>query len=171
MARAAIASDPTDAIESQWREHGWGAAAPGVQTVVALFRSSRLVTNRIDLVLRPLNLTFARYEILMMLSFSVPGELPITKIGDLLQVHPTSISSAMDRLVKSGFAKRVRDGRDGRVVQASITESGREQAEEATQRLNEEVFECLGISEPGVQQLWSVLRAFRANAGDFAGSA
>ena len=37
----------------------------------------------------------------------------------------------------------------------------------ATLALNEQVFEHLGITENQVQQLRSVLRALRANAGDF----
>jgi DNA-binding MarR family transcriptional regulator len=138
--------------------------------VIALSRYSRLVTQQLDRILRPLDLTFARYEILMLLSFSGHGALPITRIGDLLQVHPTSISSAMDRLVAFGFAERVPDLRDGRVVQARITSRGRDQAVEATTRVNTEVFGSLGISSEQLQMLRSVLRAFRVNAGDFAGS-
>lgn len=166
VAKVALASDPISEFEYQWRERGWDSAAPGVQTVMALFRSSRLLSNRIDLVLRPLDLTFARYKVLMTLSFCNSGALPIFKIGDLLQVDPSSISSAMDRLVISGFAERIPDREDGRVVHASITKAGKAQANEGAKRLTVEVFERLGISDPELQQLRSVLRAFRLNAGD-----
>ena len=62
--------------------------------------------ERIDAVLRPLELTFARYEVLRLLSFSSAGAMPMTRLGSLLQVHPTSVTSAVDRLERQGFVER-----------------------------------------------------------------
>ena len=69
--------------------------------------------ERIDAVLRPLDLTFARYEILRLLSFSQAGAMPMTRLGSLLQVHPTSVTSAVDRLERQGFVERMRREDDG----------------------------------------------------------
>jgi len=49
----------------------------------------------------------------------------------------------------------------------TITESGRARALAATAALNGQVFEQLGITENQTNQLHTVLRALRANAGDF----
>ena len=44
---------------------------------------------------------------------------------------------------------------------------GRRLATTATHLLNERVFERLGLTAKDGARLWSVLRSFRANAGDF----
>jgi len=120
-----------------------------------------------DGVLRPLDLTFARYEILMLLSFTKRGALPMTRMGSLLQVHPTSVTSAVDRLEAQGFVERQAHPADRRAVLATITRTGKDRAAAATRALNEQVFAQIGITANQTSQLNSVLRALRSNAGDF----
>jgi len=160
-------SDPIEEARRQWVSHGWEDAADGMAAVTSIVRAQQIVLQRIDTVLRPLDLTFARYEILTLLSFTKHGSLPMTKMGALLQVHPTSVTSAVDRLEGQGFVERLPHPTDRRAVLASITEAGRARAVAATAALNGQVFEQLGITEHQVNQLRTVLRALRANAGDF----
>jgi DNA-binding MarR family transcriptional regulator len=160
-------SDPIEEARRQWVSHGWAEAADGMAAVTSIVRAQQIVLQRIDTVLRPLDLTFARYEILTLLSFTKNGSLPMTKMGALLQVHPTSVTSAVDRLEGQGFVERLPHPTDRRAVLASITESGRARALAATTALNGQVFEQLGITEHQINQLRTVLRALRANAGDF----
>ncbi len=160
-------SDPIDEARRQWIAHGWGAAADGMAAVTSIVRAQQIVLQRIDTVLRPLDLTFARFEILTLLSFTKHGSLPMTRMGALLQVHPTSVTSAVDRLESQGFVERLPHPTDRRAVLASITETGRSRALAATAALNGQVFEQLGITENQTNQLHTVLRALRANAGDF----
>lgn len=162
-----LESDPIEEARRQWIAHGWEHAADGMAAVTSIVRAQQIVLQRIDTVLRPLDLTFARYEILTLLSFTRTGSLPMTKMGALLQVHPTSVTSAVDRLESQGFVERVPHPTDRRAVLASITESGRARAMAATAALNGQVFEQLGITEHQISQLRNVLRALRANAGDF----
>ena len=160
-------SDPIEEARRQWISHGWADAADGMAAVTSIVRAQQIVLQRIDTVLRPLDLTFARYEILTLLSFTKHGSLPMTKMGALLQVHPTSVTSAVDRLEGQGFVERLPHPTDRRAVLASITEAGRARAHAATVALNGQVFEQLGITEHQINQLRTVLRALRANAGDF----
>jgi DNA-binding MarR family transcriptional regulator len=136
-------------------------------TVLELIRVHRILLDRIDRALRPLDLTFARYEILMLLSFTRRGGLSIGSLGRLLQVHTTSVTSAVDRLESDGLVGRIRSDRDRREVMVRITQQGRSIASTATETLNANVFTALGLSPSQGTQLWSLLRAFRANAGDF----
>lgn len=159
--------DPIEEARRQWIGHGWDSAADGMAAVTSIVRAQQILMQRIDAVLRPLDLTFARYEILMLLSFSKRGALPMTRMGALLQVHPTSVTSAVDRLEAQGFVERVAHPTDRRAVLASITKLGRERSVTATRAMNSEVFEQLGISANQTNQLHSVLRSMRANAGDF----
>ena len=163
----ALDQDPIEEARRQWAEHGWTDAAEGMAAVTSIFRAQQILLQRIDAVLRPLDLTFARYEILTLLSFTRTGALPMTRMGALLQVHPTSVTSAVDRLEAQGLVERVAHPSDRRAVLASITDLGRERSLAATTALNCDVFERLGISSNQTSQLRSVLRTLRANAGDF----
>jgi DNA-binding MarR family transcriptional regulator len=100
--------------------------------VTSIVRAQQILLQRIDTVLRPLDLTFARYEILMLLSFTRKGALPMTRMGALLQVHPTSVTSAVDRLEAQGFVKRQPHPTDRRAVLAAITQAGRARGLAAT---------------------------------------
>ena len=86
-------SDPIEEARRQWVAHGWASAADGMAAVTSIVRAQQIVLQRIDTVLRPLDLTFARYEILTLLSFTKHGSLPMTRMGALLQVHPTSVTT------------------------------------------------------------------------------
>jgi DNA-binding MarR family transcriptional regulator len=136
-------------------------------TVLDLIRVHRILLDRIDQNLRPLDLTFARYEILTLLSFTRRGGLSIGSMGRLLQIHTTSVTSAVDRLEGDGLVGRIRSDGDRRKVMVRITQQGRSTAATATEALNAHVFTALGLSPSQGARLWSLLRAFRANAGDF----
>ena len=146
--------------------HGWGDAADGMVMVTSLVRAQQLLMERIDAVLRPLELTFARYEVLRLLSFSTAGAMPMTRLGSLLQVHPTSVTSAVDRLERQGFVERQRQDDDRRVVLAAITDEGRAVVEKATDGLNGEVFQKPGLTAAQLDDLTGLLGVLRADAGD-----
>jgi len=159
-------TDPIREAHRQWVAHGWADAADGMVMVTALTRVQQLLLERIDAVLRPLGLTFARYEVLMLLSFSRSGSMPMARVGSLLQVHPTSATSAVARLEAQGWVERTRGETDRRVVLASVTDAGRAVAAAATEGLNREVFTAPGLPPDQVQGLTALLEAYRRGAGD-----
>jgi len=159
--------DPIQEARRQWAAHGWEDASPGMAAVTSVVRAQQVFLGRIDAVLRPLALTFARYEVLMLLLFSRRGSLPLNKIGSRLQVHPTSVTNAVDRLERQGLIKRVPHATDRRTTLAEISPVGRDLALRATKALNEEVFTRPGMSDDDLGQLFGVLRRFREGAGDF----
>ena len=158
--------DPIREAHGQWVRHGWGDAADGMAMVTSVVRVHQLLMERIDAVLRPLDLSFARYEVLRLLSFTQSGSLPMSRLGSLLQVHPTSVTSAVERLVRQGYVERLRREHDRRVVLASLTAEGRQVVEVATERLNGEVFEKPGLPSEDVERLTHLLTALRSSAGD-----
>ncbi len=87
--------------------------------VTSVFRAQQIYLARIDAVLRPLGLTFARYEVLMLLTFSRAGALPLSKVGTRLQVHPTSVTNAVNRLADDGLITRLPHPTDGRTTLAA----------------------------------------------------
>ncbi|MGC8626739.1 MAG: MarR family winged helix-turn-helix transcriptional regulator [Acidimicrobiales bacterium] len=161
--------DPIIEARRQWVEHGWPEAAQGMAAITSVVRAQQLFLARTEAVLRPLGLTFARYEVLMLLLFSRRGSLPLNKIGARLQVHPTSITNAVDRLEERDLIKRVPHASDRRTTLAEILPAGRELAQRATVALNREVFSQPGMSEEDLSLLVDVLQRFRRDAGDFSG--
>jgi DNA-binding MarR family transcriptional regulator len=159
--------DPIIEARRQWAAHGWEEACDGMAAITSIVRAQQLFLSRIDAVLRPLELTFARYEVLMLLVFSRRGSLPLNKIGARLQVHPTSVTNAVDRLEQQDLIKRVPHSSDRRTTLAEILPSGRELALRATRALNEKVFCHPGMSADDLRQLTEVLQRFRQAAGDF----
>ena len=125
--------DPIDEAARQWGMR-WDAVEQ-MHAVTSLMRVQQLVLAQLDDLLRPHGLTFARYEALVLLTFSRNGSLPLGKMGERLQVHPTSITSIIDRLEGAGLVVRRPHPEDGRTVLAEITQEGRALVERATQDL------------------------------------
>jgi DNA-binding MarR family transcriptional regulator len=153
--------DPIAEARRQWVEHGWTDAAPGMAVVTSIMRAQQVLLARVDEQLAEFDLTFARFELLRLLAFTRHGELPLGKLGVRLQVHPTSITSAVDRLEAQGFVERHAHPTDGRTTLAVITRSGRRTVDGATEVLNDKVFADLGVSEREVAQLYRLLEKVR----------
>ncbi|UTT65691.1 MarR family transcriptional regulator [Janibacter sp. CX7] len=161
--------DPIAAAHDQWVTHGWTDAADGMALITSVVRAQQLVHERVEAVLRPHDLTFARFEILRLLAFSRRREMPMSRLGSLLQVHATSVTSAVVRLEKQGLVERRQSPDDGRVVLASITAKGANLVESATQDLNAQVFSSPGLAETEVRQATALLSSLRAAHGDTVG--
>jgi DNA-binding MarR family transcriptional regulator len=159
--------DPIAEARRQWERHGWAESAPGMAMVTSIIRAQQLVLHRADSALRDLGLTLARYEVLMVLVFSTRGTLPLSLIGNRLQVHPTSVTSLLDRLEDQGYVRRRAHPTDRRAKLAEVTPEGREVAQVATERLNERVYADPGIDEGDVETLIEILGRLRQQAGDF----
>ena len=167
MSGPALPLDPIEEAHRQWVEHGWVDAADGMAMVTTVMRVQQILMQRVDAVLRPSGLTFARYEILMLLSFSRSGAMPMKRVGARLQVHPTSVTSAVDRLQAQGYVERKPHATDRRTVLAAITPAGRAVAAAATTAINAEVFEQPGLNPTDVTELTLLMRTMRMQAGDF----
>jgi DNA-binding MarR family transcriptional regulator len=159
--------DPIDEARRQWQKH-WGAGpAPSMVAVTSIMRVEQILTARLNALLKPWGLTFPRYEALMLLYYSRNGSLPLGKIGNRLQVHPTSVTNTIDGLQKLGYVERARHENDRRKWLASITERGREVAVEATSVINEARFGTQPLKRAQLQQLFDILRDLRSDEDDF----
>ena len=167
MSSGRLPMDPIEEARRQWQAHGWEDAADGMAAVTSVMRAQQILLARTEAVLRPLGLTVARYEVLMLLLFSRRDALPMKTIGSRLQVHPTSVTNAVDRLEAAGLVRRAPHPQDGRAVLVALTEQGRSLAEKATDGLNRDVFADPAMTGPHVRTLVEVLRGLREDAGDF----
>jgi DNA-binding MarR family transcriptional regulator len=159
--------DPIEEAAANWRKAGWDDAAPGMALVTSVMRAHQILLARVDATLRPLGLTFARFEVLMLLDFSRTGQLPLSKIGQRLQVHPASVTNAIDRLEGDGLVERRSHPTDGRTTLAVITRAGRRLVHRAAEQLNADVFRDAGLTPAATDGVVSALRGLRRSAGDF----
>lgn len=166
--RPPLPFDPIAEARRQWGAHGWDGAAPAMAVVTSIMRVQQILLARADAALRAHDLTFARYEVLMLLSFARRNELPLGKIGERLQVNPASVTNAVDRLEQQGLVERVPNPADGRGTLARLTAAGARVVGEATAVMNEEVFSGLGVDAAEMEHLFDLLRGVRQAAGDFA---
>ncbi len=157
--------DPIDEAARQWGARWTGV--PPMHAVTSLMRVQQLVIARLDGILKPHGLTFARYEALVLLVFSSRGSLPLGKMGERLQVHPTSVTSIVRRLETAGLIDRRPHPDDGRAVLAVITDKGRSLVERATKDLVAAEFGLEALDEVALRELSEILRPIRAAAGDF----
>jgi DNA-binding MarR family transcriptional regulator len=163
--RRQLPFDPVEQAGRLWQER-WPAAETMV-VATSIMRVQQLLLARIEDLLRPHGLTFARYEALVLLTFSRRGSLPMSRMGERLMIHPTSVTNIVDRLDAQGFTKRVAHPSDRRTTLVEITASGRSVVEEATGAVTGADFGLAELAPEQLGSLYDVMRQIRADAGDF----
>jgi DNA-binding MarR family transcriptional regulator len=133
----------------------------------SIMRAQQLVLSTVDEALRPFDLTFARYEALVLLSFTRHGEMPLSKMGPRLMIHPTSVTNIVDRLEDAHLVQRTPHANDRRVTLARITPHGRELTNRATKAVNRIRFGIAGVDADRMAELVTILASFRQASGDF----
>jgi DNA-binding MarR family transcriptional regulator len=160
--------DPVAEARRNWQEAWDDDVAPRpMAAVTSIMRAQQILLARLNDELQRWDLTFARYETLMLLFYSRKGALPLGKIGDRLQVHRASVTTAIDRLVAQGFVERVPHATDRRATLAQITKEGRKVARQATKRLNAVRFGTSPLDPESCDDLVELLTPLRQGAGDF----
>lgn len=157
--------DPIEEARRQWIAHGLHEPE-AMAAATSIIRAQQLVSTAVDRALRPLGLTFARYEILMLLGFSRTGVLPTTKMADRLMVHPTGMTKLIDKLEQQDLVRREPNPTDRRGTLVRITPAGRRLAAKATKAV-EKVRFGIDLDGPALSQILQSLTDFRRASGDF----
>jgi DNA-binding MarR family transcriptional regulator len=164
--------DPVERAAQLWETHfpdERGDVYAAMRAVTSIMRAQQILIAELDTRLKPYGVTFSRYEALVLLTFARHGALPLSKIGERLQVHATSVTNVVDRLEAAGLVRREPNPRDGRGTLAVITEDGRRVAREATAELNEARFGLHALAPEQLDVIFATLRTVRREAGDFVG--
>ena len=157
--------DPIARAAETWAERFGRSDA--MAAVTSIMRAQQILLAELDAVLRPHGLTFARYEALVLLSFSRRGTLPLGVIGERLMVHPTSVTNIIGRLENQKMVIRMPNPSDGRGRLAEITDTGRDVVLRATQDLMAAEFGLGSFSGGQLQEIFDLFRQLRLTAGDF----
>jgi len=157
--------DPIERAAAIW-ERRFGEAR-AMAAVTSIMRVHQILLSELDTLLRPFGLTFARYEALVLLSFSRAGALPLRLIGERLMVHPTSVTNTINRLERAELVVRRPNPQDRRGTLAEITPAGREVVADATEVLMAAGFGMTGYDDAQLDEMFSLLKSLRVDAGDF----
>lgn len=159
--------DPIELAREQWIEVGWGEPARSMAVVTSIMRANQIFLSQLDLELRDFDITFARFEVLGLLSFSRRGRLPLGRLSERLQVSPASITKSVTKLEAQGLLKRTQDSADGRTFWAEITPEGLTRVNAATEHLNSTVLAEIRLDHDDQDLLVDILTRLRRRNGDF----
>jgi DNA-binding MarR family transcriptional regulator len=162
--------DPIDRAGDLWEQNWPGEDTKvyaSMRAVTSIMRAHQILIAELDSMLRPFGITFSRFEALVLLAYSRDGALPLSVVGQRLQVHATSVTNVIDRLEAAGLVRREPNPADGRGTLAVITDDGREVAKEATVRFNKACFGMDSLDESELDGLFASLRRLRVEAEDF----
>jgi len=151
--------DPLTGMHRAWRLRWPGADA--MTAAMSIARAQQLVVARINAVLKPFDLTLGRYETLLHLAITTSGSLPLSRLSELMMVHPTSITNNLDRLEAQGYVRRFPHETDRRTTLAEITSSGREIVGIASEQLERTDFGLEQLDRKDRVMLARILRKVR----------
>lgn len=166
VAAPALPFDPITKAAQTWQDRIGPSTA--MAAVTNVMRVQQILQASVDDRLKPHGLSFARYEALVLLSFSQRGSLPMRMMGERLQLHPTSITNIVDRLESDGLARRLPHPSDRRTTLVELTDSGRERLSSATSAVAATDFGFVGLDDQELGELTTLLTKVRRAAGDFA---
>jgi DNA-binding MarR family transcriptional regulator len=158
--------DPIQEAYDLWLRNGWDGTADGMTAVTSLLRVNQLIGQRADAILADLELTFARYEVLVVLYFNEDA-VPLSYVARALQLHQASITSLVDKLEKQQLIERKAHPTDRRSTLAQITRAGKTRTRTAINRLNTELYNALGLDADETRTLVTVLAKMRRSWGDY----
>lgn len=161
-----LSFDPIAEARRQWEAHGWEAPRQ-MAAVTSVMRAQQWLISQMNQLLKPFELTFARYEALVLLHFTRSGALPLGRVGERLMVHPASVTNTIHRLEEAGLVRRIPHPSDGRATLAEITPAGRALVEQATKELAAAGFAIDALSDDQLETFTEVLRDLRIAIGDF----
>lgn len=158
--------DPIEEARRNWQVHEWGDGSAMV-AATSITRAHQILLAEINTALAPFDLTFSRFEVVALLFFSRRNELPMGKIGARLQVHPTSVTNLVNRLVQNGLVERVPHPTDRRTTLVRLTDAGARLAPKCAAALEEIDYGLTALSVAQLEALATTIADLRAASGDW----
>jgi len=89
-----------------------------------LYQASRTMTRLYKDILKPLNLTYPQYIVMVLLWEN--GSMSFSEVSERLQLKTGTLSPLLQRLDKEGWIKRHHNKNDDRMVEVSLGKKGLE---------------------------------------------
>ena len=94
------------------------------ELLVSLLRTTDLLEERFDRLVKPFGISMTQYNVLRILRGAGPGGRTCGEIGERLIAREPDVTRLLERLEKAGYIARTRDTSDRRVVVTRITPAG-----------------------------------------------
>ena len=124
------------------------------QLCFPLYAAARNVTGLYTPWLKPLGLTYTQYIVLLVL-WEKDG-ISVTEIGEKLMLDNGTLSPLLKKMEQAGYVERRRCRGDDRVVEITLTDTGRALQEKAKD-IPSKVAGCVDLPPEKVRQLYALL--------------
>lgn len=130
--------------------------APRAYSAGLILRVRELLVKELDQQLGKLNISNARQQVLAIIC-RAPEGLLIGEVAALASVHPTTMTSTIERLKRDGLIKRRAVTADRRATRVVATQKGRELYERARHTLIDMEFGMANVPPETIEALNSAL--------------
>src|SRR5208282_5776831 len=107
------------------------------ELLVSLLRTTDVLHERFEQIVRPFNISMTQYNVLRILRGAEPTGRTCGEIGERMIAREPDVTRLLDRIDKAGLIKRTRDSKDRRVVVTRITSAGLKLLDEMEPKLRE----------------------------------
>ena len=107
------------------------------ELLVSLLRTTDVLQERFEQMIRPFNISMTQYNVLRILRGAEPSGRTCGEIGERMIAREPDVTRLLERMEKSGLIKRARSSADRRVVVTRITPAGLKLLDEMEPKLRE----------------------------------
>ena len=129
-----------------------------IQLIRKLVRARELYTKEL---IKKYQLSASQLHCILVLNEM--GPIPPSKIAQHIMVNSSTVTGVIDRLEHKGFLERVRNSKDRRVITITLTEKGKELANNAPLPVQERMIE--GIKGLPPQERAQMIKSLRTLTG------
>ncbi|WP_052339800.1 MarR family winged helix-turn-helix transcriptional regulator [Gorillibacterium massiliense] len=105
-----------------------------------------------------------QHQIMVLSRLHALGPLNVSAIAEALNITAGAVTGISDKLIESGYAERIRDDEDRRVVRLSITPLGVETLQDVRKKKDQVVRQVLqGVNEEDLEHVMCILEKFQKN--------
>lgn len=134
------------------------------QLCFQLYSASRLMTKLYQPLLKPLDLTYPQYLVMLVLwEFPMGHKFTVTELGERLYLDSGTLTPLLKRLESKRLIQRQRSSEDERQVWVKLTTSG-EGLKQQAKRVPEKLVCETKLQQDEVSQLRESIRAFMNQA-------
>ena len=133
------------------------------EALLSIARTEAIARERLERVLAPHGLSMTQYNVLRILRGAGPNGLCRNEIGQRLISRMPDVSRLLDRMESAGLVSRVRSTEDRRLVNTTLTKSGRALVDELDEVVARYQEDQLGqMTEEELRTLIELLSRLRA---------
>jgi MarR family transcriptional regulator, organic hydroperoxide resistance regulator len=107
------------------------------ELLVSLLRTTDVLHERFEQIIRPFNISMTQYNVLRILRGAEPSGRTCGEIGERMIAREPDVTRLLERMEKADLIKRTRDSADRRVVVTRITSCGLKLLDEMEPKLRE----------------------------------